>query len=270
MNRKLGMDIKTVKVMLIVMVVMLTMAGRAAASGPFGPPEPLARPAGGLHTGIGYWLQEDKLKNNEEYLSRQQQVYSELGYGFRKNWDLYARVGLASQKLFDAFNPTTTATTTGKNDFSENWKFFGALGIKGFYPLRPVFGIGAFVQGTYYFSDFTDNATGTRNGAPFTVEIGLKNMWDVSAGIGLQATIPGDINLYIGPYVYYMETKVAPSAGIAGLALTAGEIILRNNAVCGVFGGIDVPLSRGFRLQVQVEGKYADRLSGGAAVTYSY
>jgi hypothetical protein len=29
-----------------------------------------------------------------------------------------------------------------------------------------------------------------------------------------------------------------------------------------------VPLSRGFRLQV--EGKYADRLSGGAAVTYSY
>ncbi len=268
MKRKLGMDTKTLKIMLIVMVVMLTMQGTAAASGPFGPPQPLARPAGGLHTGIGYWLQEDKLKNNEEYISRQQQVYSELGYGFQRNWDLYARVWLASQKLFDSFNPTTAATTTWKSDFSAPWKFFSALGIKGFYPLRPAFGIGAFVQGTYYFSDFTDNVTGTRNGAPFTVELGLKSMWDVSAGVGFQATVPWGINLYIGPYVYYTETKVSPSASIAGLALTSGETILRNNAVFGGFGGIDVPLSRGFRLQV--EGKYADRLSGGAAVTYSY
>jgi hypothetical protein len=268
MKRKIGMDTKTLKIMLIVMVIMLIIQGTAVASGPFGPPQPISRPAGGLHTGIGYWLQEDKLKNNEEYISRQQQVYSELGYGFQRNWDLYARVGLATMNLFDAFNPTTTATTTSKNDFKENWKFFSTLGIKGFYPVRPAFGIGVFVQGTYYFSDFTDNVTGTRGGAPFTVELGLKNMWDVNAGIGFQATIPWGINLYIGPYVYYMETKVSPSASITGLALTSGETTLRNNAVFGGFGGIDVPLSRGFRLQI--EGKYADRLSGGAAVTYSY
>jgi hypothetical protein len=262
------MHTKTLKVLVISMVIMLTIQGTAAASGPFGPPQPVSRPAGGLHTGIGYWLQEDKLKNNEEYISRQQQIYSELGYGFQKNWNLYARVGLSGLKLFDAFNPTTTATTTSKNDFSENWKFFSTLGVKGFYPVRPSFGIGAFVQGTYYFSDFTDNVTGIQRGVPFTVELGLKNLWDVNVGIGFQATIPWGINLYIGPYLYYGEAKVSPSANITGLALTSGETTLRNNTVFGGFAGIDVPLSRGFRLQI--EGKYADRLSGGAAVTYTY
>lgn len=264
------MDTKTLKIMMIAIVVLLTIQGTASASGPFGPPQPLSRPAGGLHTGIGYWLQEDKLKNNDqEYISRQQQIYSELGYGFQRNWDFYARVGLASQKLFDAFSPTTTTTSTSKSDFSENWKFFTTLGIKGFYPVRPAFGIGAFVQGTYYFSDFTDNVAGTRNGTPFTVELGLKNLWDVNAGIAFQATVPWGINLYIGPYVYYTETKAAPSSSITGLAITTGgDTTLKNNAVFGGFGGIDVPLSRGFRLQI--EGKYADRLSGGAAVSYSY
>ncbi|HAJ28026.1 MAG TPA: hypothetical protein DCG53_12425 [Syntrophus sp. (in: bacteria)] len=260
---------KTLRVMVISIIIMLTIQGTAAASGPFGPPQPVSRPAGGLHTGFGYWLQEDKLKNsNEEYISRQQQIYSELGYGFQKNWDLFARVGLSGLKLFDAFSPATTATTTSKNDFSENWKFFTTLGAKGFYPVHPAFGIGAFVQGSYYFSDFTDNTTGTRNGAPFTIELGLKNLWDISAGIGFQATIPWGVNLYVGPYIYYTETKAAPSANITGLALTAGETTLKNNALFGGFAGIDAPLSRGFRLQI--EGKYADRLSGGAAITYSY
>jgi len=259
---------KTIKVLVISIVIMLTTQGTAFAGGPFGPPQPLSRPAGGLHTGIGYWLQEDKLKNDQEYICRQQQIYSELGYGFKKNWDLFARVGLSSLKLLDAFSPATPATTTSKNDFSENWKFFSTLGVKGFYPASPSFGIGAFAQGTYYFSDFTDNITGIRGSVPFTVELGLKNMWDVNAGIGFQATFPWGINLYIGPYFYYSETKVSPSAQITGLALTSGETTLRNNTVFGGFAGIDAPLSRGVRLPVA--GKYADRLSGGVAVTYAY
>ena len=268
MKWKGGRDTKTLKALVISIVIVLAFQGTAPASGPFGPPQPVSRPAGGLHTGIGYWLEENKFKNNEEYIIRQQQIYSELGYGFQRNWDLYARVGLSGLKLFDAFSPTTTATTTSKNDFSENWKFFTTLGVKGFYPASPAFGIGAFVQGTYYFSDFTDNATGTQSGVPFRVELGLKNLWDVNVGIGFQATIPWGINLYIGPYFYYGEAKVSPSAYITGLPLTSGEATLRNNTVFGGFAGIDAPLSKGFRLQI--EGKYADRLSGGASVTYAY
>jgi hypothetical protein len=262
------MDTKTLKIIMISLVIILATQGKAAASGPFGPPQPVSKPAGGLHTGIGYWLQEDKFKGNEEYIIRQQQIYSELGYGFQRNWDIYARIGLATPRIFDAFLPATAATVTDRNDFSENWKFFSTLGLKGYYPISSAFGIGAFVQGTYYFSDFKDNVTGFRNGVPFTVELALEKSWDINAGIGFQATIPWGINLYIGPYIYYAETKASSSAAVIDLHLTPVETTLKNNAVFGGFAGIDAPLAKGFRLHV--EGKYADRLSAGVAVIYAY
>ena len=42
----------------------------------------------------------------------------------------------------------------------------------------------------------------------------------------------------------------------------------RTQDLLGGFAGADVPLGRGFRLDV--EGQYSERLSLGAAVTYSY
>ena len=268
MNRKGDMHTKTLKVIVISMVIMLMIQGTAAASGPFGPPQSASRAGGGLHTGIGYWLQEDKFKNNDEYINRQQQIYSELGYGIKNNWDLYARLGLSELKLFDAFSATTPATTTSKNDFEENWKFFSTVGAKGFYPFNETFGIGAFIQGTYYFSDFTDTVSGTRTGVPFSIAFAVKNLWDVSFGMGFQVTVPYGIKMYIGPYVHYSEFKVSPSADVAGVALASGETILRNKTAFGGFTGIEVPLAKGFRLNL--EGQYTERLSAGAAVIYVY
>lgn len=254
--------------MVISLVFIFMTQGTAASSGPFGPPHPSSRPAGGLHTGIGYWLQEDKFKGNEEYIIRQQQVYSELGYGFQRNWDIYARIGLTNLKVLDAFLPATAAMTTDRIDFSDNWKLFSTLGVKGFYPISSAFGIGAFVQGTYYFSEFKDSATGSRNGAPFSVELGLRNLWDINAGIGFQATLLRGITLYTGPYVYYAEAKLSPSVTVTGLPITSAETTLKNNAAFGGFAGIDAPLTRGFHLHL--EGKYADRLSAGVAIIYTY
>ncbi len=71
-------------------------------------------------------------------------------------WEIYGRIGISDLKIFDAFSSTNVLTTTSKNDFEENWKFFGTLGAKGFYPINNIFGIGAFLQGSYNFSNFTD------------------------------------------------------------------------------------------------------------------
>ncbi len=260
--------LKYFKVVIIFVFIFLLVQERALASGPFGPPQPIARDGGGMHTAIGYWLQEDKYKGNTEYITRQHQMYSELGYGFKNYGEIYGRLGLAGLKVFDAFSSSTATTTTSKNDFEENWKFFTTLGAKGFYPISKTFGIGAFIQGTYYFSDFTDNVSGTRNGAPFTVEIGVKDWWDVNAGIGLQATIPYGIKLYAGPYAYYSEAKVSPTGSVTGLELTSGGTIFRNKTNIGGFAGFEVPLAKGFRLNL--EGKYSDRWSAGVAVSYVY
>jgi len=221
-----------------------------------------------LHTGIGYWFHEDRYPNGAELLIRQNQVYSELGYGSQNGWELYARVGMSDLKAVDAFRSTDASTTTTGTDFQEHGKFFGTLGAKGFYPFNKTFGMGAFVQGSYSFSDFTDPVSGARNGAPFSLELRVKNLWDVNAGIGFQAALSCGARIYAGPYVRYSEATVSPSANVAGLAFTSSETTLSNKTRIGGFSGIEIPLAKGFRLDV--EGQYSERISAGAAVTYTY
>jgi hypothetical protein len=100
------------------------------------------------------------------------------------------------------------------------------------------------------------------------MELKAKDFWEVNCGAAIQATIPGDVKVYLGPYFYYGEVKISPSANIAGLELSAGNMTLRNERSAGGFGGIEVPLGKGFRLNLT--GQYAERFSAGAAVTFTY
>ncbi len=258
---------KNLKGIVISAFIIFALNGTAAAGGLFGPPQSVSKEAGGLHTGVGYGYHEDQYQNDAKHVIRQNQVYSELGYGAQK-WEIYGRIGVSDLKILDAFRSTQTSTTTSKNDFKDYWKPFGTLGGKGFYPLNKTFGIGAFMQGSYYFRDFTDDISGTHNGAGFTSELKVKNLWDVNFGIGFQGTGPNDIKLYIGPYLHYSEARLSPSANIPGLPFSAGDITVHNQTYIGGFTGIDVPLAKGFHLNV--EGQYSQRFSVGAAVTYSY
>ena len=248
-------------------VMIFAVNGTAVAGGLFGPPQPISREAGGLHTGIGYGYHEDQYRKDTDHTIRQNQVYSELGYG-TENLGIYGRIGVSDLKILDAFRSTQAATTTSKKDLKDDWKFFGTLGGQGFFPFNGTFGIGAFLQGSYYFQDFTDDISGTHNGARFTTELKVKNLWDVNFGMGFQVTVPYDIKIYIGPYVQYSELKISPSADVAGLAFASGETTMRNKTGIGGFTGIEVPLAKGFRLNL--EGQYTERLSVGAAVIYVY
>jgi hypothetical protein len=259
---------KNITIILIASFMMLFVHGMAVAGGPYGTPQPISRAGGGLHTAIGYWYQEDKFKDQASFVTKQHQLYSEAGYGDGNYWDFYARVGLSTLKGLDVFGSANPGTTTSGADFSESWKFFSTVGVKGFYPFSKMLGLGAFLQGTYYFSDFTDTVSGTRNGAPYTMELGMKGMWDVHAGIGLQLTVPYGVKLYMGPCLYYAEMKASPSVNIQGLPFSAGDVTLKNTTNLGGYAGIDIPLPKGFRLQA--EGRYSEKLSAGLAVAYSY
>jgi hypothetical protein len=254
--------------MVLSLFIFLAVRGVAAAGGLFGPPQSISKDAGGLHTGIGYWYHEDRYNAGADYVTRQNQLYSEVGYGTKNYWDIYVRVGISDLNVSGAFSSTSAATITSKNDFEENTDYFGTFGTKYFYPFGKTFGIGAFAQGTYYFRDFMDDVSGTRNGAPFITELRIKDLWDVNFGIGFQATIPCGMKVYLGPYVYYSEARVASSTNVTGLSLASGETTMKNKTSMGGFTGIELPLAKGFRLNV--EGQYAERLSAGAAVTFSY
>jgi hypothetical protein len=243
------------------------LSGTAAAGGGFGPPQSVSREAGGSHTAIGYNYHEDKYENGTDLVIRQNQVYSHLGYGAR-NWEIYGRIGAADLKIVDAFRSSQASTVIFKNDFEDNWKVFGTLGAKGFYPFSKTFGVGAFVQGSYYFSDFTDRASGTRGGSAFTADLKVKDLWDVNFGIGFQATVPKNIRVYLGPYLYYSEAKISSSANIPGLDFSTGDIRIKNKSVAGGFAGVDIPLFKRFHLNI--EGQFSERFSAGAVISYSY
>jgi hypothetical protein len=267
-NKKNYLIIKNSSITALAVLLIVLVAGKVTASGLFGPLQTVSREAGGLNTAIGYTYHEDKFKNGSEYIIRQNQIYSQVAYGSHNSWEIYGRLGVSDLKIFDAFSSTVVSTTTFNNDFTENWKFFGTLGAKGYIPINKIFGVGAFLQGSYYFSYFTDDIVGANTGVPFAADLKLQNLWDVNLGIGFQATIPGNIKLYTGPYVYYSEAKIRLSDNIPGMRFGTDNVLFKNASIVGAFIGADIPLAKGFHLNI--EAQYSERFSTGTAITYSY
>ena len=262
------MIIKNILSIALTTLLIFAIGPTAMAAGLFGAPQTVSKEAGGLNTAIGYRYHEDIYTNDTDHIIRQNEIYSQAAYGANNLWEIYARIGVSDMKISDVFSSTDASTTPNKNDFADNWKWFGTLGAKGFYPINETFGIGAFIQGTYYFSNFTDDVTGTSGGKTFTTDLKVKNLFDVHFGIGFQATLPYGIKLYAGPYIYYSEAKVSLAADITGLEYAAGNASIKNKSIAGGFVGIDIPLAKGFRLNM--EGQYSERFSAGAAVSYIY
>ena len=256
------------KILMLATLIILVFNTLALAAGLFGPPQTVSKETGGLNTAIGYFYNEDTFKNDTDHLIRQNSIYSQVAYGGNNMWEIYGRIGVADLKIFDVFSSSDASTTTNKNNFEENWKFFGTLGAKGFYPISNIFGIGAFVQGTYHFSDYTDSVAGINGGTPYTAGLKIKNLWDINFGMGFQMTVPLDIKLYAGPYVYYSEAKASLDSNIPGIDYAAGNVSIRNKSIVGGFAGVDLPLFKGFH--INVEGQYADRFSAGVAMSYTY
>jgi hypothetical protein len=256
-------------VMIAISALLFLSTGPLATAGLFGPPQTVSKEAGGLNTAVGYVYHEDTYKSDADHVTfRQNQVYSQVAYGANNIWEIYGRIGITDLKIFDAFSSNNVLTTSSRNDFEENWKFFGTLGAKGFYPVNKVFGIGAFIQGTYNFSNFTDDIAGMNNTTPYLADLKIKNLWDVNFGVGFQATAPYDIKFYAGPYIYYSEANACFSENVPGLKFGTQGTSLKNKSIAGGFIGADIPMIKGFHLNI--EGQFADRFSLGAAVSYTY
>jgi hypothetical protein len=229
--------------------------GTAPAAGPFGPPEPFTEAKGGIHTAIGYTYKKDCYENGVERIFTQNIFYSELGRGFARYFELYGRFGIADLEVGNVTRISDELQTS--EDFNDNWQFTGTLGVKGYYPLSEIFGVGAFLQGTYSFGDYRDDVRGTFNGVAFTSEYYIENPWDVNAGIALQAHVTSGIKVYTGAYLYHSEAKIS-------LLPYIPESTLKNETRIGGFAGFNIPIGRGF--QLNLESQFAKRVSAGMAI----
>ncbi|KQC11527.1 MAG: hypothetical protein APR62_01555, partial [Smithella sp. SDB] len=255
-------------VILLAVLFIFTIRSAAMAAGLFGPLQTVSKETGGLNTAIGYFYHEDTYKNDVDHTVRLDEIYSQAAYGVKNIWEVYTRVGLANMKIFDIFSSMDASIMTDQDNFEANWEFFGTIGAKAFYPINSILGIGAFIQGTYYFSDFTDTVSGTKGGTPFITELKVKDFWDVNFGIGVQAALPYGIKFYAGPYIYYSGANVSMHSYISVPEYYLDDDTIRNKSIVGGFTGLDIPLTKGFRLNI--EGQFADRVSAGIAVSYIY
>lgn len=248
--------------------IIVAVCPAAEAAGLFGAPQTISRKSGGINTAVGYVFHDHTYENGSEHVIRQNEIFSHAAYGSKNIWEIYARIGLSDFKMPDAFTSTDAAVVTLKNDFKENWKISGTLGAKAFYPVGNVFGVGAFVQGTYYFSDIKDAVSGTDLGVPFIAELKMKNVWDVTGGAAVQLTVLRGIRFYAGPYFSYSEATISLAPGIPGMDYSTGKTSIRNKSLVGGFAGLNIPLAKGFRLNI--EAQVTDRISAGAAISFSY
>jgi len=257
-----------IKRIVFTVLIIVAVCPAAGAAGLFGAPQTVSQESGGINTAIGYVFHDRTYENGTEHVIRQNEIFSHAAYGSKNIWEIYARIGLSDVNMPDAFTSADAAVVPFKNDFSENWKMSGTLGAKAFYPFGSVFGVGAFVQGTYFFSDIKDAVSGTDLGVPFIAELKMKNVWDVTGGAAFQVTVLRGIRFYAGPYVSYSEATISLAPGIPGMDYSTGKTSIRNKSLAGGFAGVTIPLVKGFRLNI--EAQVTDRISAGALISFSY
>ena len=260
---------KVTKYGLFILITLLIFAFVGTAfAGQFGAPESTAKGVGNeWQVGIGYWYHQDVMKTDtKEYTLDQNQVYAQLGKSFSIA-EVFVRVGGSSYSVSNAFADAYPQYPRTNADWDPGWKPFGTLGLKGYLPINKVFGVGGFVQGSYYFGDYDASSVLTVSGIPVTDTVKIKSVWDTYAGVALQATV-ADIKLYSGPYVYYWEGKGQESATVLGSTFTGNEMTVKNKTNFGGFLGVDIPFTK--ELHFSIEGQYSEKYSVGSALTFSF
>jgi hypothetical protein len=256
-------------IILVLVICTAFIFSENLQAGHFGPPEPSAKDtSGGWKAGVGYFFYQDKVGSDDAFNKIQQnQIYLELSKTIARYFELYLRFGGADVTGKDIFVSDSTVTFN-KNDFDGDWKPFETLGAKGFYPLSSMFGVGAFVQGTYYFGTYKDSLTGTIGGIPFSAEFKFNDWWNFTCGAALQAKFPHDILIYAGPYFHWTEITAGSTISALGNTYANEDSTLRNESHVGGYFGFVLPISREFRFNL--EGQYSKEFSAGIMVSYSF
>jgi len=243
----------------VLSLVVLLLATGVARAGQFGPVVPTVK-SGEIGQEIGYfrsvgeWEAEESGFDDGELT--QNQFYVQAGYGFAGDWEVYFRVGGSDFSLEKAY-----ALDDAKME--DSFSPFGTIGARGLLYNGEMFDIGAFVQGSY-FAPFEDSKKFDVSGTPVKETLKMKDMWDVNAGLALQANF-GRVSVYGGPVAYYGHGKLETEVELSGLK-GSSDSTYEEKGNFGGMAGVTVALSENLRLYF--EGQYKSELSAGGAVTY--
>jgi len=232
-----------------------------ASAGQFGAPE-LSADDKYISVGGGYFYNADKwtLKSNsKDYKYSQNQIYLQFSAA-SNNIESYFRGGVADLKIDNAF-----AASSSDTNFNDDYKFFGIIGVKGFFSINRNFGIGVFAQGSF-FPHYTSNANDLVSGIPETQELQIKDYGEADFGLTLQGKFD-KILLYAGPFCYWTHANLEATITRAGLTTSSASSNFKQSNLGGV-AGIKIPIVR--KINIEFEGQYRHEFSGGGAIIYSF
>lgn len=143
--------------------------------------------------------------------------------------------------------------------FRDGYKPFARAGVK-WMPLRwSRFGFGATVEGGLQsnYEVVVPIPGGSATGR-------VRNLWDVKAGVGPQASFGDFLTVYGGALAAYARADIWTESTFQGKLFAK----YRTTDGIGGFAGARIALPRG--VSVEVEAQSAGVFSGGAALAYSY
>lgn len=227
------------KIFIFVILTLLCSFGIASAAGMFGAPEGASRP----YMALGYSYEQNGMKMDDgpDFIAKQNQMFLQGGYGWSGS-EVYMRLG---------FSDLRVQPNDMDNTFSDSYQPYGAIGAKYFSRINEAWGIGPFIQATYYFSDFSQYVNSTN--------VSVKNWWDTSIGFGVQYKVASSIAVYAGPFISWSNGKLYSND-----VSTDFESNTNFGAYLGATGKVNDKVS------VTAEGKYTDYFSGGLMVNYSF
>ena len=254
-----------IKRLVLISAVLVVLFSTRVYAGEFGPVGPAGKD-GQFTLGAGYFLSQTKIRPGsndffDEAEIRRNEVYLQAGYSFTKNWEAYVRLGGADFRADNAFE-----FDSGLKDFSDGMKPFAAVGIRGLAYSNAAFGIGPFLQ-TSFYSDFKKTENGRLLGLPVSEELKFKGLWELDLGAVVQVKLK-DVVCYAGPVVYWTRTKVEAKGTVLGAVFADEASTFKEKENVGGFGGLRVPLAKGLNLGIEAQAK--GRLSVGGVLTYSF
>lgn len=224
------------KIFALVVSILLCSFSFTYAAGMFGAPEG----AYGPYMGLGYWYDQTGMTpdNGSDFTIKQNQGFVQGGYGWSGS-EIYARFG---------FSDLRAQENDVDSKFVDAYRTYATLGGKYFGRINEAFAVGPFIQGTYYFSEFSQN------------DVSIKDWWDVALGLGFQYKAASNVKLYAGPYIYWSDGKIE-----SGKTSTNFD----PQADGGVYFGVTYDVNK--KLNVTAEGKYnSNDFSGGLMVNHPF
>jgi hypothetical protein len=262
MHRKIEKERRTMRLVETAVACGLLLTGCAVFAGQdLGHPSPTGEvwePTIGLgyHNYTSEWKPDDPEFSQGEI--KRNFFWLQVGAPFHENWEAYVRIGAADLRAPGVF------PFDPPKDFEGKYTVALTFGLKGLVYSTPSWGIGPFVQASFYPDhEITESGMIPENGGAggdALVTIRYKDMYDASFGLGGQlnatsAIIYGGVFGYTSKVTGWGEVDLIDDPGKPERFKTDGK---EKNTVGG-FVGASVAI--GLNTDLNLEGQYKSKAS---------